>query len=48
MFIVRFELFYVRNVYGRMSDCLNVPISSVPGATTDIVDREPKTLKYDS
>ena len=34
-----FERFYTRNMYRRIRDCWNRPISSVPGARVDVVDR---------
>ena len=34
-----FERFYTRNMYRRVRDCWNRPISSVPGAHVDVVDR---------
>ena len=35
-----FESFYTRNVYGRIIDCFNRPICSVPGTSLDIVERK--------
>ncbi|ESN98913.1 hypothetical protein HELRODRAFT_66644 [Helobdella robusta] len=35
-----FESFYTRNLYRRIRDCWNRPISSVPGATFEIIDRK--------
>jgi len=35
-----FESFYTRNVYGRICDCFNRPICSVPGTSIDIVERK--------
>lgn len=37
-----FESFYTRNLYRRVRDCWNRPISSVPGATFTLIDRESK------
>jgi serine palmitoyltransferase len=34
-----YESFYTRNVYGRIADCFNRPIASVPGGTLDLVER---------
>ena len=34
-----YEAFYTRNLYRRIRDCWNRPISSVPGATMDLVNR---------
>lgn len=34
-----FEKFYTRNLYRRVRDCWNRPISSTPSAYFDIVDR---------
>lgn len=34
-----FEAFYTRNIYRRIRDCWNRPISSVPGAYIDLIDR---------
>ena len=35
-----FESFYTRNVYRRLKDVFNRPISSVPGALVSLVDRQ--------
>ena len=35
-----FESFYTRNLYIRIRDCWNRPISSVPGAHIDVMKRE--------
>ena len=37
-----FESFYTRNIYRRIRDAFNRPISSVPGAYIDVVDRVSK------
>lgn len=34
-----FESFYTRNIYRRIRDAWNMPISSVPGAYIDVVNR---------
>jgi len=34
-----FESFYTRNIYRRLKDVFNQPITSVPGATVTLVDR---------
>jgi len=34
-----FERFYMRNIYRKIRDCWNRPISSTPGAYFDVVDR---------
>lgn len=34
-----FESFYTRNLYRRIRDCWNRPITTVPGATFEIMDR---------
>jgi serine palmitoyltransferase len=37
-----FEAFYTRNLYRRIRDCWNRPISSTPGAHFNVVERESK------
>ncbi|CAL4082128.1 unnamed protein product [Meganyctiphanes norvegica] len=37
---VGFESFYTRNVYRRIQDCWARPISSVPGAEIDLMERD--------
>lgn len=34
-----YESFYTRNVYLRIRDCFNRPITGVPGATIDLLER---------
>ncbi|CAF1105596.1 unnamed protein product, partial [Didymodactylos carnosus] len=34
-----YESFYTRNVYGRIADCFNRPIASVPGGEVTLLDR---------
>jgi len=36
-----FENFYTRHIYGRMIDCWNHPICSVPGSNVTLLERKP-------
>lgn len=46
-----YEAFFTRNIYARVRDCFNKPISGVPGGKVDLLNRVPRDklyqIKYD-
>ena len=41
-----FESFYTRNMYRRIRDCWNRPITGVPGGYFDVLERESKDYNW--
>eukprot|EP00298_Acanthocystis_sp_HF-20_P003038 c13416_g1_i1.p1 GENE.c13416_g1_i1~~c13416_g1_i1.p1 ORF type:complete len:539 (-),score=174.25 c13416_g1_i1:56-1588(-) len=41
-----FEDFFIRRIYGRVSDCWNRPVTKTPGAHIDVCLRESKNGEY--